>query len=114
MRLFLPATLLLAGLLTGLPHQSQAQVQAQVVDAAPRPGRYYLGLGGTVGRYAQGRNGGASVLAPALSGGLRLMPRLALELSLQVGWSSRSGQEAKIGVAAGRLQIGGASGSPGQ
>jgi hypothetical protein len=48
------------------------------------PGRYYLGLGGAVGSYAQSRVGAASVLAPTLTGGLRLTPRLALEVSLLV------------------------------
>jgi hypothetical protein len=37
-----------------------------------------------VGSYAQSRVGAASVLAPTLTGGLRLTPRLALEVSLLV------------------------------
>jgi len=78
MRHLLPAPFLVAALLSGRPQL----VRAQAASPAPPLNRYYLGLGGVVGSYAQGRTGAASVLAPSLTGGLRLSPRLALEISL--------------------------------
>ena len=77
----------LAGLLSGLPQLGRAQA----VGARPPLPRYYLGLGGAVGGYAQQGAGTESILAPTLTGGLRPTPRLALELSLLV-YHSRDDQ----------------------
>lgn len=84
--IFMNKFLLVAAFGTLLAGGQPFAATAQTLPTPVATGRYYVGLGGTVGSYQLSGRQSASVLAPVLTGGRRLSPRLALEASLAYHW----------------------------
>lgn len=79
-------SLLLAGLGALLAGGGPLAATAQTLPTPATTGRYYVGLGGTLGAYQLSGKQSANILAPVLTGGRRLSLRLALEGSLIYHW----------------------------
>ncbi len=78
--------LLVASLGTLLAGSNPLAATAQTLPSLTATGRYYVGLGGTLGTYQLSGRQSTSVLGPVLTGGRCLSPRFALEASLAYHW----------------------------